>query len=404
MPDASAVDGPRLHRTLGQEDLDRLVRLLARRIEFETPLTGRLSLPKATERERRALGALLGGRPTASIELARLEEILRSSGIAPSLEAAVQTLKGPIVPRALSEAAEREAKERALVPLRECVHAAEPWFAEWARTLPVTRLVRTGSADLVARAVAVLDRLPATALPLPVLAERATGDTKALQPEEPLGRQILRALALREGVPPAEDREAQRALWTTAGVIMDDLASQVLVLNLPADGGMVASWLTDAAAEGLPFRLTLQQLTLHPVVPDVPELFVCENPAVLRAAAAELGPRCAPLVCTEGIPSAACHALLASVASAGIPIRWRADFDWAGLRMVSAALTRYAARPWRMASADFTAALGTGPSEPLRGAPADAPWDPLLARALTEAGRAVMEERLLDVLLTDLRW
>jgi Protein of unknown function C-terminus (DUF2399) len=32
----------------------------------------------------------------------------------------------------------------------------------------------------------------------------------------------------------------------------------------------------------------------------------------------------------------------------GTPLHWRADFDWAGLRIIGAALTRHAALPWRM--------------------------------------------------------
>ena len=55
-----------------------------------------------------------------------------------------------------------------------------------------------------------------------------------------------------------------------------------------------------------------------------------------------------------------------------------------------------------MSGADFTAALATGDSEPLRGVPTECPWDPLLAQELTRARRAVMEERLLDALLLDL--
>jgi hypothetical protein len=41
-------------------------------------------------------------------------------------------------------------------------------------------------------------------------------------------------------------------------------------------------------------------------------------------------------------------------------------------------------------------------TEPLRGAPAGSPWDPALATALHERGRAVMEERIIPVLLADL--
>jgi hypothetical protein len=83
-------------------------------------------------------------------------------------------------------------------------------------------------------------------------------------------------------------------------------------------------------------------------------------------------------------------------------VSWRNDFDWAGLRITAAAVGRIAAQPWRMREADYTAALATGGSEPLRGAPAPSPQEPGLAAALTEAGRSVMEERLVNDLLDDL--
>jgi uncharacterized protein (TIGR02679 family) len=186
-------------------------------------------------------------------------------------------------------------------------------------------------------------------------------------------------------------------------VIVDDLASQVLVLNVTTRGhDVVSRWLDDAAAFGIPFRLTLQQQREHPVVPVAEEIFVCENPAVLRAAAAELGARSAALVCTEGIPSAACHKLLAAAAAAGSRLRWRADFDWTGLRIVEAAAVRHGASPWRMGAADYAAGLADGESTPLTGSRSGSPWDPALAEAMAAEGRAVMEERLIPVLRTDL--
>jgi uncharacterized protein (TIGR02679 family) len=395
------ADRAKLDRTLGTPALARVVRLLARRLEFGTPLTGRLALSAASAEERTELGRLLGTRPTASIDLERLDRTLRAAGAATSLEEAVETLVGPVVPRAELRAAEQAAREHALAALERCVHVGEGWFGEWAAGLPVTRWVRSGNGELIAQVVAVLNLLPAASLPLSVLAERATGDTKALAPQEALSHQVLRAWALRAGQEPPRNQEGRRALWASAGVIVDDLASQVLVLNLPATGGMVASWLTDAAGAGLPFRLTLQQLTRFPVVPAFDSLHVCENPAVLRAAA-ERFVASAPLVCTEGVPSAACHELLTAVAAAGVPIHWRADFDWAGLRIVSAARLRYGAIPWRMTTESYVEALAVGGSEPLRGAPAESPWDPDLAAALAREGRAVMEERLLEGLLGDL--
>lgn len=229
--------------------------------------------------------------------------------------------------------------------------------------------------------------------------EWATGNTKALS-GTPLARLVLRALALRDGVPPPADRTEDRVRWEAAGVIVDDLASQVLVLNLRArENHLVASWLNDAAKTGLPFRLTLHQLTRHPVTPDGADLYVCENPAVLRAAAAEPGASCAPLICTEGQPSAACHRLLDAAAGT---IHWRGDFDWTGLRTTATALTRYDARPWRMGLDDYRAALASGDSESLKGPSAPSSWEPDLAATMTSTGRAVMEERMLTILMADL--
>jgi uncharacterized protein (TIGR02679 family) len=148
--------------------------------------------------------------------------------------------------------------------------------------------------------------------------------------------------------------------------------------------------------------VTLQQLVSMPVVPSVAQVFVCENPSVLRAAASggALADGTA-LVCTEGIASAACHRLL-GVAQAGAAVSWRGDFDWTGVRAVAAATGRYAAKPWRMGLEDYEAALALGETERLKGPSAASPWDPALAARMSQTGRAVMEERLIPQLLADL--
>jgi hypothetical protein len=49
-----------------------------------------------------------------------------------------------------------------------------------------------------------------------------------------------------------------------------------------------------------------------------------------------------------------------------------------------------------------TFGLAGGESEPLKGPPAESPWDPRLAAEMRASGRAVMEERLIPLLLADL--
>jgi uncharacterized protein (TIGR02679 family) len=283
-------------------------------------------------------------------------------------------------------------------------HAGTAWYETWAERLAadgtLTRLIRRGEIDLVSAAVAVLDLIPAPGTPLPVIAERATGDTKALA-GTPLAGLIVRALALRALAEQPRDGEAERALWESAGVILDDLSSQVLVLGLPADGDdPLADWLTQATDRHTPFRITLHQLVTMPITPRATVVNVCENPSVLRAAVSARA--VTPLICTEGIPSAACNRLLRTLADAGAAIHWRGDFDWTGLRTTAAAVDRYGAGPWRMSAADYETALAAGDSEPLRGVPTQSPWDPGLAASMRLTGRAVMEERLIPLLLADL--
>jgi uncharacterized protein (TIGR02679 family) len=290
------------------------------------------------------------------------------------------------------------ARESVLALAATSRHTGEPWFDNWLGSLQrdgtLTRIARGGLP--FSHVLAVLDALPAEAEPMPVFAERVLGDTKALA-DGPVRGLILRALAARHGTAVPEGAEHERALWELAGVVPDDLASQVLVLNVPAAGGLLGDWLSAAATAHVPFRVTLHQLRLAPLTLPVREIFVCENPAVLRAAAGRVT---APLICTEGVPSTAVHTLL-SFRAEGTVIRWRNDFDWTGIRLTGAALARYPeAVPWRMSSVDYRAAGPTG--LPLTGAAAVTAWDPSLAGAMTDAGRSVMEERLIGALLEDL--
>jgi uncharacterized protein (TIGR02679 family) len=423
----SNVVQERLRRTLGDPALRHVVARLAHRIALGRSLDADLTLADATEAERLAIGRLLG-RPVSlrgrslRIVPAQLSAALSRAGIAPDLRTAVEALAGPVTSRPEIADRERAVRSQLLAVLAACRHATAPWYEQWATSLEtdgtLTRLVRSGSSTLARHAVAVLDELPADALPLPVLAERVTGNTKALAGTR-LARLVLRALALREaaaGGEPAVSRElsradVQRLLWESAGAIPDDMASQVLVLGLTAVGpGALAGWLSEAAEGGIPFRVTLQQLVAMPLMPTAGRVLVCENPSVLRAAALTVGSsgsgaslgRGTSLICTEGNASAACHRLVGAIVQAGVTISWRGDFDWTGVRAVGAAMTRHGARPWRMGLADYEAALAGGETERLKGPAAASPWDPRLAARMAETGQAVMEERIISSLLSDL--
>ncbi len=305
----------------------------------------------------------------------------------------------------------------------------------------------------------VLATLPVRGMPLPELAASTLGDSHGLDPGQPVSTLVLRALSeltgtvgLPQAAPEGTDSEAapggtdseaapkgtdseaapkgtdseaapkgtlsaplsrvprhaaaRQELWARVGVDVDALAGSVLALNLPAsDHGLTGESLRRHAAVGEPVRLTGRQLLRHP--PDLSAVqgrlvHICENPAVVAAAAHRLGMHSAPILCTEGQPRVPMQLLVSQIVAAGGRILIRADFDWAGVGIVSALLLRCgaAARPWRMACADYLA-LPAGPglrSDRRR----ETPWDPALSSTMVKRGVAVHEESLLATLLSDL--
>ncbi|WP_233513796.1 TIGR02679 family protein [Micromonospora craterilacus] len=367
-------------------------------------LDGTVSLQSPNDDERIVIIGITGTHRSAestrlSVRLADVDDQLRAVhgvGLHDLL-----TASAPLRSRAAEAKREAVARDALLDLASTGRYAAAGWYAQWLDGLrrdgTLTRVVRAGLP--FGDVVRVLDALPAPDEPIPVFADRVLDDTKALS-EGPLRGLVLRALAAWQQVPVPSGGEPERALWESVGLVPDDLASQVLVLNLPAGGGLLGRWLTEAAAAGEPMRVTLHQLRRFPLTVTAGEIFVCENPAVLRAASAALGAQSPPLICTEGVPSTAVHTLLR--AAGGAVIRWRNDLDWTGVRLTAAALDRYpTAVPWRMNATDYTPAAGSGPA--LIGVPADTGWDPMLSDAMHQAGRAVMEERLIAPLLDDLR-
>jgi uncharacterized protein (TIGR02679 family) len=407
-----AVDPAKLRRMLGSADLSWLVERIRGKLERGERLDGTVTLVGATPAQRRAVARLLGrspGRGTSlSVPLPAVATELYRAAAAPNLRAAVVELGGPVRDLAAERAADLRRWGDALEVLRASKLSGLSWYREWVDVIrrdgTAAKLIKQGHSDLLAQAASVLEHLPADTEPSdPVLSSLAavvTGDEHALT-DGPLAGLVLRALAIREGVQPPVGREAAQALWSAAGMVADDLASEVLVLNVRAGGEPVGRWLTEAADEGLPFRLTLGQLIKHSVLPWALDIYVCTSSALIRAAADELGASCPALVCTEGDASVACSRLLQAAAGSGTTVHWHADFSWPGLRATAAAIRHLHAEPWQMTADDFQAALAGG-SESLRGRAEPTAWDPRLSEVMQRSGRMVTEERVLPGLLSEL--
>jgi uncharacterized protein (TIGR02679 family) len=380
-------------------------------------LTGRISITAPDDAERRAVIGVTGvhqppGTKRMTVLLSELDAALsRATGL--DLAGVLAALGEPL--------RNRPAETAMLADARACLIAVAegsplnescPWYRTWLSGLStdgtLTRLANTGDTTALGQAVRVLEHLaarPADAPPvaLPALAAHITGDTKALNHSTTLATLVMRALALREGVVRPASAAQRRELWDLADVIADDLASRVLVLNLPAQGDGLGEWLTGAARYGTPFQVTLHQLGTHPIRLSSARIFACENPAVLRRACAELGPACPPLICAEGQPSTAFHKLARIAVAAGSELAYHGDFDWPGVAITAKVIDRHGARPWRMTAGDYLSGVKAGETAvALKGDPVPTPWEPGLRETMHATGRAVYEETVADQLLADL--
>jgi uncharacterized protein (TIGR02679 family) len=377
-------------------------------------LGGQIGVTEPGPAERDAIAGLTGkrlslGTKRVRVSLAGLDaDVRRACGL--GLVELLETIGPKLRDRPAESAAVAEARAGTLEAARSSPLHEHEWFRTWLDGLggALTKLITQGETGRLATAVRVLEHLdarPADATPiaLPELASAVTHDTKSLDHRTTLSRLVLGALAHRTGTRPPERAERRRELWDAFGVVVDDLASRVLVLNLPAEGEGLGEWLTGAARLGTPFQVTLHQLLTLPIRTTVPRAYVCENPAIVRRAVAELGPAARPLVCTEGLPSSAFHRLVQAITTGGGELLYHGDFDWPGLAIAESVIRRHGARPWRMTAEDYRAGLGDDTGHvPLRGVRREASWDAGLAAAMATADAALYEETVGGDLIGDL--
>ncbi|MGV9567364.1 DUF2399 domain-containing protein [Streptomyces sp. NPDC003480] len=133
-----------------------------------------------------------------------------------------------------------------------------------------------------------------------------------------------------------------------------------------------------------------------------PVVHVVENPSILALALRRFSTDCPPLACTSGWPNSAAIHLLRLLADHGADLRYHGDSDGEGIRIAAYVLDKTPARPWRMTAADYRAAVALNPHGPQPGRLTEAPWDPELAKSMTEHERAVVEELVAAVLLEEL--
>jgi len=404
------LDAQRLQTTLGRPELAWLVERLEEKLERGRELTGTVTLRSPSPAQRSATDRLLGRSPSrgsaVSVRLEELERTLQNGELCKNLREAVEILVGPVAnlrdQRRRSEKAWQEMFAEAISR-----HTSPEWIFDLQQTGLLRRLSNNNAmvaGQLLKNAADVLAALPCLGVPLAEFAGRVTGDSHALDPGRPLGTLVVRAVARQYGLERWDDAQGRREAWDGVGVVVDELSSTVLVLNLPS----VADSITDRAlnayaAAGEPCRLTVRQLLRYPPSFNSSEtdrvVYVCENPTVIAAAANRLGADSRPLVCIEGQPKTAARLLLNRLTEAGLSLLYHGDFDWAGIRIANLIISRHAARTWRFTGDDYRSHRGM---VPLTGAPIAASWDSTLMATMIAEDRAVHEEQVLDTLLQDL--
>jgi len=352
---------------------------------------GKLSVALTSE-ERRQVGRLLGTAWEVSGRPVTLQAF--SSGLVGhrlTVRRFVEMLDGmPLIDRRETRDTEHHAAQQERAQVLEILGAAGVSIelaGQWLAGRGIPKPGTGRAAELAEGVAAVWARLPWTGQPLRLaqLAAMVTHDAHALDYDTELGRAIARLIASKTGIArSARPGREWRAVWLAAGVRCDTVSSRVLTLNMPLD-------ITAGYRRGAPAWLTLRDLLGPWHFDPVPtRLYVCENPTVVEAAADELGERCAPLVCTDGVPALAALDLIAGAAAAGIKVRVRADVDATGFVIVD---TVRAAAPgaelWRFDIATYAGYFGAGEGGSL-------------VEVHGSVGRDLHEESLLGELLGDL--
>lgn len=404
-----------VRRLLGDEALQELVEKLDRRMAKNADARGHVILRDAAPRAREAVTALLGlpPKPTGPlrVDLQRLDGAIRDSGAAEGLVEALTILLGrPPQHPAIERQKAKELWQFAWQALLEEEQGLPEGVRQHLQQICQDGALRRASGGSIEQAQAMLRGLarclralpcdPPT--PLPIFAARVLGDSHALDADRPLNSLLVQAIVKTNELAPVSGQA--RDVWSSVNVVQDELSSTVLVLNLPVqEEGLLGRTLRAHAATGEPCRLTFAQLRRHRLVLEAKDtdIFVCENPSILAAAAEQLAAGARPLVCVEGQPSHASLRLLAACCASGARLRYHGDIDRAGLQIAAQILDRFDAKPWRLSASDY--AQHVQHSElPWQGPVPETCWDAELADAIRTYEKILLEETVVADLLKDL--
>jgi uncharacterized protein (TIGR02679 family) len=353
----------------------------------------RARLPGLPRPARHALAGLLG-RPVIGVPVLDLGALSADLQVRAGIPLAdvVATLTGPLrdLPADRAASALRRGEPLELLG-RLSAGLDRAWVPDWLRAVRASgSLTREPEWERVVRSAVqvlreVLAGIGSGAPPRSrtELAAACAGDAHALDVGAPVAGLVLRALALEVDEPWPLSASARRSVWDRVGVLPDLVSQTVLTLGLR---GSVD-----------PVHLTAWDLRREPLrVAAGTRVLVCENPAVLEAAA-RAGR--AAVVCGFGSPSLLCLQVLDELRAGGAALHYHGDFDWPGIAICNRLIVRCGVLPWRMGAADYREAVRPE-CRRLSGHAVAPTWDAELGSAMQEEGAAVHEEQILASLVS----
>lgn len=405
-------DRDRLVSLLGTAETVWLLQRMRERLERHGALSGTVTKPQATQGERTAVARLFGRTPRAgqsvSVSLDALDAVLRRGAWPGGLESAVVALTGAYV-HPDERRNIREGWQAASERIRRLADD-HPRTGRWAESVVRNGALKRASATpaeaqrIAEQLAALADALPAEGQVIGVLAARLFGDAHALDARTSLGSLGTGLAAALGGSPQVGGAQARREVWASVGIIVDELSSWVLALGLIGGAESPTARALAALAESAqPAVLTYRQLATDAIGGVPPVVYVCENPAVVSAAADRRSTSAAALVCLNGQPGAAAFRLLSQLVAGGAELRYHGDFDAGGMAIARTLAGRIQWRPWRFAEVDYLDAVESLTDLlPFTGVIGETAWSPTLAAALDQHRLRVEEELVLETLLADI--
>lgn len=377
-----------------------------------------LSLNNLTEDEQQALADLLGmdRLPGKAMRLSikKLCKACRVDNTDPFYELAKQ-VAGPIVNRKLERQQQQQIKTELwqwltenLTTLPYAYSAQIDQWIEEQRSKGISYQRRDEYKNRCKQMLAVLKRLPANGVSLPILAADVLGDPHALDANTALGHLCIDAYCALNELPRDNYSYRLRRQWEWAGVALDGVSSTVLILGLRNNtNNNHREWLQYATDQHEPVVLTYRQICKWPAaaLSAGQHAVVLENPSLIEAAA-DANVSNVPVICSAGQPTLAVQTLVRQLRANGCTVLQHADFDASGLHITKWFQQHTGTTPWKMNRQHYLDAIQNlnSPSLPLENKTLPVtPWDNALSESMQRHGIYISEEQVRADLLNGIR-